>query len=118
MTRTKVSLLGEFCPKIVRSSILLEGDTVVVQLWGEHDASSVPSLAITLASAVALHESNVVVDLSRVSFVNAATIRVLAAAGDFLTGQSRTFTYRSPSPCARRMLDLCGVSDLVGPEGT
>jgi anti-anti-sigma factor len=78
----------------------------------------VAAVAAELASAVAHQGANVVVDLREVQFINAATVRVLTAAGDFLVAQSRTFALRSPPRCARRILDICGLRELCEPEGT
>ena len=118
MARTEASLLGVVRPQIVTSSTVDDGETIVVQLRGDHDSSTVPAVAAALASAVACEKSNLVVDLSEVQFINAATVRVLTAAGDFLAAQSRTFALRSPSRCAQRILDICGVRGLCEPEGT
>jgi len=118
MARTEASLPGAIRPRIVTVSTAAHGDTIVVQMRGDHDRSSVPTLAAILASAVACETANVVVDLSEVRFINAATIRVLTAAGDFMSGQGRTFAMRSPTRGARRILDLCGVGCPVEPEGT
>ena len=118
MARTKASLPGAVRPRIVTVSCAAQGDTIVMQLRGDHDWSTVPSLASTLAAAVALDNTNLVVDLSEVQFINAATIRALTAAGDFMAGQGRTFALRSPSRGAQRILDLCGASGLCVPEGT
>ncbi|MEO8694651.1 MAG: STAS domain-containing protein [Acidimicrobiales bacterium] len=118
MARTEASLPGATRPRIVTVSTVANGDTLVVQLRGDHDSSSVPALAKTLASAVALENTNLVVDLSEVQFINAATVRVLTATGDFLSGAGRTFELRSPSRSARRILALCGVHGLCEPEGS
>ena len=116
MARTEASLPGATRPRIVTVSTVAHGDTMVVQLRGDHDSSSVPALATTLASAVAFENTNLVVDLSEVQFINAATVRVLTAAGEFLSGEGRTFALRSPSRSARRILDLCGMRGLCEPE--
>ena len=118
MARIEAPLPGAVRPRIVTVSTVAHGDTIVVQLRGDHDSSSVPSLAATLASAVALDTANVVVDLSEVKFINAASIRVLTAAGDMMSGEGRTFELRSPSRGAQRILDLCGVNGRREPEGT
>ncbi|MEO5841095.1 MAG: STAS domain-containing protein [Acidimicrobiales bacterium] len=118
MARIQASLPGAIRPRIVTVSTVAHGDTLVVQLRGEHDSSSLSTLAKTLASAVALENTNLVVDLSEVQFINAATIRVLTAAGEFMSGAGRTFALRSPSRSARRILDLCDSRGLCEPEGT
>jgi anti-anti-sigma factor len=118
MARTEASLPGATRPRILTVSTVAQGDTMVVQLRGDHDSSSVPTLAKTLASAVASENTNLVVDLSEVQFISAAAVRVLTAAGEFLSGEGRTFRLRSPSRSARRILDLCGVVGLYEPEGS
>ena len=118
MARTEVSLRGAVRPQIVTSSDVNAGRTIVVQLRGDHDSSTVPAVAAALASAVACEKSNVAVDLSEVQFMNTAIVRVLTATGDFLVAQSRTFGLRSPSRCAQRILDSCGMRDLCEPEGS
>ena len=113
MARTKSSLLRELPPQALTSSTVADGDTVVVQLWGEHDGSTVPVLAKILASAVGLDDANLVVDLSRVQFINSATVRVFIASSKSLAEQSRTFALRSPSRSAQRVLELCDASRLI-----
>ena len=117
MARTEASLSGVVRPQIITCTRVANSDTVVVELRGDHDCSTVPALAAILASAVAFAETNLVVDMSEVRFINAACIRMLTAAGDFLVGQQRTFTLRSPSRCAKRILELCGASALIELEG-
>jgi len=118
MARTEASLLGAVRPQIVTTSTVDGGRTIVVQLRGDHDASTVPIVAAALASAVACEKANLVVDLSGVQFINAATVRVITAAGDFLVAQSRTFSLRAPNRSAQRILDICGLRGLCEPEGT
>ena len=85
----------------------------VVWLSGEHDLSTVDSLSQVLARAFALDDANVVLDLSGVLFMGAATIEVIVRAQDVLDLRSRTLTLRSPSETAQRVVDLCGLADLV-----
>jgi anti-anti-sigma factor len=88
----------------------------VVWLRGEHDVSTVDALSETLAGAMALDECDLVVDLSEVQFMGAATIGVLIRARELLQSRSRSLVVRSPSRCARRILDLCGQGDLLDPR--
>jgi anti-sigma B factor antagonist len=86
----------------------------VVWLSGEHDLSTVDALSQTLARAFALDDANVMLDLSGVQFMGAATIEVIVRAKDVLDLQSRAMTLGSPSESAQRVVDLCGLADLVG----
>lgn len=89
----------------------------VVWLRGEHDASTSAGLSDTIVSAMALEDANLVVDLSGVQFMNTATLGVIVEARVHLSLRSRSLAVRAPSRCARRLLDLCGLADLVGPGG-
>jgi anti-anti-sigma factor len=86
-----------------------------VRLRREYDISTVAALSETLARAIALDESDLLVDLSGVQFMDAATIGVIMRARSGLRLRSRSLTLRSPSPCARRILDLCGLTYLLDP---
>jgi anti-anti-sigma factor len=91
-------------------------DRTVVWLRGEHDVSTVVALSEILARAIALDDADVVVDLSEVQFMGAATVGVIIRAREFLRLRSRFLVLRSPSECARRMLEVCGHSDLLEPR--
>jgi anti-anti-sigma factor len=87
-----------------------------VWLSGEHDVSTDLLVASTLGKAVALTGSDVVVDLSEVRFIGASTINVVLAARRLLAGLSRNLTLRAPSTRARRVIEICELSDLVQSE--
>jgi anti-anti-sigma factor len=84
-------------------------DRTVVWLQGEHDVSTTVALAGTLARAVALDDADLVIDLSEVQFMSAATVGIIVRTHGLLAQQSRSLTLRAPSRCARRVLELCGV---------
>jgi len=89
-----------------------DADRTVVWLRGEHDLSTVDELSETMARAIALDDADVVVDLSEVVFMSAATVGVIVRAREFLRLESRSLALRSPSKCAGRVVDLCGLTDL------
>jgi anti-anti-sigma factor len=91
-------------------------DHTVVWLRGEHDVSTVAALSEIMARAIALDDADVVVDLSDVQFMGAATVGVIIRAREFLRLRSRSLVLRSPSECARRILDVCGHADLLDPR--
>jgi anti-anti-sigma factor len=55
-------------------------DRTVVWLRGEHDVSTVSALSQTMARAIALDDGDLVVDLSGVQFMDAATVGVIVRA--------------------------------------
>ena len=85
----------------------------VVWLRGEHDLSTVAELSEAMARAIAVDGADVVVDMSEVEFMGAATVGVLCEAWALLRSQSRSLTVRSPSSSARRVLELVGDMHLL-----
>ena len=92
-----------------------DDDRTVVILRGEHDRSTMSALSDTITRAIALDDADLVVDLSGVEFMDGGTVGTLVGARTFLWKQSRSLHLMSPSPCAERVLDLCGVDYLPRP---
>lgn len=92
-----------------------DSDRTVVYLRGELDASNAPIVSAAMACAMSLDDSDVVIDLSDVTFLDASTIGAISTARDFLAGQSRSVSLRAPSPSARRLLDVSGLSESIAP---
>jgi hypothetical protein len=65
------------------------------------------------ADAAALGHGDVVVDLSEVQFVDRAIVKVLVHRQELLESQSRRLTLRAPSTFVQRVLDVCGLVELV-----
>jgi len=99
-------------PVVVRT-ILPTGVHSIVWLEGEQDASTAAGLTGSLASAIAIGEGDVVVDLNAVRFMDAAIVTVLVTCKKLLSVQSRRLTLRAPSRSAQRILDLCGLAELL-----
>ena len=92
-----------------------DGEQAVVWLDGEQDIATVAVLRYTLASVISADDSDLIVDLSGVTFLSTATIDELIRGRNILLAQSRNLTLRSPSRRARCLLDWCGLADLVDP---
>ncbi|MCA1847044.1 MAG: STAS domain-containing protein [Actinobacteria bacterium] len=93
-----------------------DGERAVVWLDGEQDIATVAVLADTLAKVTCADDADLIVDLSGVTFMSTATIDQLIQARYLMLGASRNLVLRSPSKCARRLLDLCGLAGLVEPS--
>ena len=92
----------------------VSADRTVVWLRGELDVSTGAEISERLARAIALDDGNLIVDLSDVQFMDAATVGVIIRAGEFLRLRSRSLALRSPSASALRILDLCGLVGSLG----
>jgi anti-anti-sigma factor len=84
-----------------------------VRLRREYDTSTVAALSETPTRVVA--DTDVVVDSSGVQLIDAAPIGLVARARQDLRLRSRSSRLRSPSPCARRIVDLCGLTYHLDP---
>ncbi len=93
-----------------------DGERAVVWLDGEQDIATVGVLADTLANVVAADDADLIVDLSGVTFMSTATIDELIRSQKLLLRHSRILTLRSPSRCARRLLDFFQLAVLVEPS--
>jgi anti-anti-sigma factor len=92
----------------------------MVCLAGEHDLSTAPALADAFSHAIMFDSTNVLVDLSKVTFIDASTIAALMQLRNRLAEGSRTMTIHQPSACASRLLGICfglrDLQDLTGPR--
>jgi len=85
----------------------------VVALRGELDAAALSSLAESFDEAIERDESDVVIDLAGVDFIGAAWIGTFVRSRAYLESQDRALTVRAPSRVAHRLLDLCGLANLI-----
>jgi anti-anti-sigma factor len=88
----------------------------VVRVRGDQDDSNVTALAEAMAEAIAIDDTDLVVDLGEVQYMGVAAVRAIVRAGDLLRLRSRSLVLRSPPWSARRILGLCGHEDLLGPR--
>ncbi len=85
----------------------------VVWVRGDQDISTRVKLSMTISEASRLDEADIIVDLSGVTFMDASTIGVLVDARNRLRVPAHSLSVRDPSPLARRLLDMCGLTGLI-----
>ena len=85
----------------------------VVQVRGDHEYATQAQLSESIARAAGLDDTDIVVDLSGVTFMDASTISTLVRARNCLHTRLRALTLVAPSPLARRLLDVCGLTFLI-----
>ncbi len=92
-----------------------DGDRLVVWLEGDCAAGTLQSLTDTLAVAISVDSADVIVDMSDVTFLDGATVKVLIRLHNYLAQDSRVLTFRSPSRSAARVLDRCRLTSIIEP---
>ena len=92
-----------------------EGSGTAVLLQGEADIASRSVIVDVLTEVIANSGGDVVVDLGGLEFIDSGSMRCLQVAGQLLGRQGRNLNVRSPSPVATRILELLGLSALIGP---
>jgi anti-anti-sigma factor len=83
---------------------------VVVRARGEIDIASSPQLGRAL---LAFDGRPVVLDLSRVSFLDAAGIAVVVQTDRRLRERGARLVLRDPAPLVRRLLEITGDDHLI-----
>ena len=96
----------------LRFAVEHDEERVTVHLAGELDCASAATGHLALSRAGA-REKEVVLDLSRVVFVDASGIRFLLSAQRRARAADRRLIVRRPSRSVRRMLELTGARPLL-----
>ena len=109
-TRTPATVMP---PIVLLPSARRDGDTAVVWLCGEHDLATAHSLAAAIATAAGVDDTDLVLDLSGVQFMDSTTIVAILRGKSLLATRGRTMTVRDPSRPARYVLGLCDLGYIV-----
>ena len=99
------------------TEVVVVGDDVQVTVAGDIDASSAWPLGQRLDEVIESTTGTVIVKMSGVTFLDSTGIRVLVAAHQRLSALRRSLTLRDPSSSTRRVLELTGLSHVLGVEG-
>ena len=90
-----------------------EPGAVVLNLVGEADLATEPQLSTALTRISDDDTANVVLDVSRLAFIDAHCLGVIAQAGARLHTQGRDLMVRSPAPSLRRLLTLVQMDGFL-----
>jgi anti-anti-sigma factor len=90
------------------------GDTVVVEVSGELDLSAAGGFETELRQVLARNGGTVVLDLSRLEFIDSSGLRaLLVVAFESSVNGSRLGVRRELSPAVERAFDLTGIGDRL-----
>ena len=87
--------------------------STVLKLAGELDVATAPALDRALSLAFAADPSSMVVDLSRLSFLDSTGIRVLVTAAKQAETDGCSIVFMAPTEQVLRVLRLTGVDRLI-----
>lgn len=89
---------------------------VHLHLSGELDLATKPFLEKLLSRSEANGNTEIVVDLENVTFMSVSTLRSFREAADRASRSGQAFTLVMAPPVVRRVLELTGDLDLLGPR--
>lgn len=99
-----------------RSSTGGDAERAVLWVGGDHDIATKVSVTVGIARAAQRGDMPVLIDLSAVTFMDASTVGAIVGSRNQLRSRGQSLEVRSPSPLALRVLELCGLADLIRPE--
>ncbi|MBN8246575.1 MAG: STAS domain-containing protein [Verrucomicrobia bacterium] len=94
------------------------GDLVILRLRGRLDATWCPPVEAALAAAVRAGDHRLMLDMSEVTYVSSAGLRVLLACHRQLRGIQGLMGVIHPSEAVRTVLELTGLKMLIAGEPT
>ena len=90
-----------------------DDEGVVVDVAGEIDAVTVPQLWEILERLIEDGERNVVIDLSRVGFIDSTGIGVVIRAMNALKDHGGQLALRGPSPMTYQVFETVGLTKVL-----
>ena len=85
----------------------------LVVVNGELDLVTAPRLEERLKSVIDSTDGDIVVDLANVTFIDSTGLRTMLVAHDRLSQTDRVLAVRRPSVQVVRLLEICGLGNLV-----
>lgn len=95
-------MLPEFTDRLLRGCVIAE-------VRGELDYGSAPALDQRLSAILTMRAPAVVLDLSLLTFIDCAAVRVLVAAGRRAAAHGTTVALAAPRPAVARTLQITGL---------
>jgi anti-sigma B factor antagonist len=91
-----------------------EGDRCVLRVAGELDLLTAPELSVRLNEVVRRPQGDVVLDLTKLEFIDSVGLHTLLNAKRRLTRQARALTVISPDGPVRHVIDLSRLTETLG----
>jgi anti-anti-sigma factor len=88
----------------------------VLSLTGEMDIASAPELAVRLETLNSAESQHVIVDLSRLTFIDSSGINALVVAAKAIKAEGGEMTLVAPTPHTQRIFEIVHLSDVLSIE--
>jgi anti-sigma B factor antagonist len=92
-----------------------EEDRTRLILTGQLDLATAPLLAAELLN-LAQHEGDVVLDIGLLTFVDSTGLSLFVSQHKKLAARGHSLVISSPTPSARRLLEITGLTDVLSIE--
>ncbi len=102
----------------LRWSVQCGADGIDIRVAGEMDLATVHPLGLALTRAIDARPATVRVDLAEVSFLDSSGVRCLVVAAEQAAVVGGHLVVRNPMPMVLRVLEICGVDELLSVDGT
>jgi len=102
----------------LRWSVRCGADGIDVAVAGEMDLATSGRFAQALTEVLDTKPMAVRIDLGEVSFLDSSGIRCLLGAAERAAAVGRHLAVRNPTPMVLRVLEICGVDQLLLADGT
>jgi anti-anti-sigma factor len=89
------------------------GDIHSVVPWGELDVASAPVLEAELRRVESLAPSSVLLDLSKLTFMDSTGVRLLVAAHDRATQGAYSISFLRGPPIVQRVIEMSGLQSVL-----
>ena len=99
-------------PSAAVQRVFRNGSVTIVWLSGEHDAGTAQELRRILIGTVVADLNDVVIDLTGVTFMDAAALGALMSTRNILRKQDRFLTVRGSPRCVVRLFEICEVTSF------
>jgi anti-anti-sigma factor len=104
---------GRLGPEPLTVACQQDGDTYSVVPCGEIDVASAPVLEAELRRIESLAPSSILLDLSRLTFMDSTGIRLFAAAHERATQGPYSISFLRGPPIIQRVIEMSGLQSVL-----
>jgi anti-anti-sigma factor len=105
------------CAAEFGGSVTRADDVVTLSLQGEADLAARERMQQLLDDALATGAAKVVVDSSRLNYLESACLRILIQAHARAAAEGRVLVVARASGIVQRVLELAGVAEILSDDG-